>query len=95
MRAATRSARLWSDADWEWLHRAAPRTPVSGFKPESAGGNNWKYRTMFEELPLPLDWPVYVSHAEAAAYARWAGKELPSEAEWHRAAHGDAKWPRA
>ena len=43
---------------------------------------------MFDELPLPLDWPVYVSHAEASAYARWQGKALPTEAQWHRAAHG-------
>ena len=43
---------------------------------------------MFEELPLPLDWPVYVSHAEAAAYARSAGKSLPTEAQFHRAAYG-------
>jgi formylglycine-generating enzyme required for sulfatase activity len=43
---------------------------------------------MFEEIPLPLDWPVYVSHAEAAAYARWVGKELPTEAQFHRAAYG-------
>jgi formylglycine-generating enzyme required for sulfatase activity len=43
---------------------------------------------MFEEVPLPLSWPVYVSHAEAAAYARWNGKKLPSEAQWHRAAYG-------
>jgi formylglycine-generating enzyme required for sulfatase activity len=43
---------------------------------------------MFDEVPLPLDWPVYVSHAEASAYARWAGKSLPTEAEWHQAAHG-------
>ena len=42
---------------------------------------------MFEELPLPLEWPVYVSHAEASAYARWAGKSLPTEAQWHRAAY--------
>ena len=43
---------------------------------------------MFEEIPLPLDWPVYVSHAEASAYARWAGKSLPTEAQWQRAASG-------
>jgi formylglycine-generating enzyme required for sulfatase activity len=43
---------------------------------------------MFGEIPLPLDWPVYVSHAEASAYARWAGKELPGEAEWQHAAYG-------
>ena len=43
---------------------------------------------MFEEIPLPLSWPVYVSHAEAAAYARWAGKRLPTEAEWQQAAYG-------
>ena len=43
---------------------------------------------MFDEIPLPLSWPVYVSHAEASAYARWAGKRLPTEAEWQRAAYG-------
>jgi formylglycine-generating enzyme required for sulfatase activity len=43
---------------------------------------------MFDEISLPLDWPVYVSHAEAAAYARWTGKSLPSEAQWHRAGYG-------
>ena len=48
----------------------------------------WLYRGMFEEVPLPLDWPVYVSHAEAMAYARWAGKSLPTEEQWHRAAYG-------
>ncbi len=48
----------------------------------------WFYRAMFEELPLPLDWPVYVTHAEAAAYARFIGKSLPTEAQFHRAAYG-------
>ena len=43
---------------------------------------------MFDEIPLPASWPVYVSHAEAAAYARWAGKRLPTEAEWQRASKG-------
>jgi len=55
---------------------------------QTSGG--WLYRGMFEEIPLPLDWPVYVSHAEASAYASWAGKALPTEPEWQRAAYGDA-----
>jgi formylglycine-generating enzyme required for sulfatase activity len=32
-----------------------------------------------------------VSHAEASAYARWARKSLPAEAQWHRAAYGTAE----
>jgi formylglycine-generating enzyme required for sulfatase activity len=31
---------------------------------------------------------VYVSHAEASAYARYVGKSLPTEAQFHRAAYG-------
>ena len=48
----------------------------------------WMWRGMFEHIPLPLDWPVYVSHEEATAYAAWRGARLPSEAEFHRAAYG-------
>jgi formylglycine-generating enzyme required for sulfatase activity len=48
----------------------------------------WFWRGMFELIPLPLDWPVWVSHDEATAYARWRGQRVPSEAEYHRAAFG-------
>lgn len=48
----------------------------------------WFWRGMFEMVPLPLDWPVWVTHDEAAAYARWRGGRLPSEAEYGRAALG-------
>lgn len=48
----------------------------------------WHRRGMFELQPLPLDAPVYVTHDEAAAYAAWRGKRLPSEGEYHRAAFG-------
>jgi formylglycine-generating enzyme required for sulfatase activity len=48
----------------------------------------WFLRGVFEELPLPLSWPVYVSHRQAQAYADWAGLRLPTEAEYHRAAFG-------
>ncbi len=51
-------------------------------------GGMWFWRAMFDLIPLPLDWPVYVSHDEADAYARWKGKRLPTEAEYHRAAFG-------
>jgi formylglycine-generating enzyme required for sulfatase activity len=43
---------------------------------------------MFELMPLPLDWPVYVTYDEGAAYARATGKRVPTEAEYHRAAFG-------
>ncbi len=46
------------------------------------------YRGMFEEIPLPLDWPVYVTQQQAAAYAKWMGKSLPTEEQFHRAAYG-------
>jgi formylglycine-generating enzyme required for sulfatase activity len=49
-------------------------------------GGQWFYRGMFQETPLPLDWPVYVTQREAQAYAGWRGMRLPSEAEFHRAA---------
>jgi formylglycine-generating enzyme required for sulfatase activity len=50
--------------------------------------DEWFYRAMFDHLPLAqaANWPVYVSLAEARAFARWRGKRLPSEAEFHRAA---------
>ena len=48
----------------------------------------WYWRGMWGEVPLPLDWPVYVTHEEACAFAAWTGKRLPTEAEFHRAAYG-------
>ena len=73
---------FWSPSDWEWKSAQKITHPVF-WRQE---GGRWLLRTMFDEIPLPSDWPVYVSHAEADAYARWAGKSLPTEAQWHRAA---------
>lgn len=48
----------------------------------------WWLRTVFQEVPLPLSWPVYVTHRQAQAYADWVGMALPTEAQFHRAAYG-------
>jgi len=77
---------LWSDADWEWKSAGDISCPVFWRQEDGA----WLYRAMFDEIPLPLEWPVYVSHAEASAYARWVGKALPTEEQWHRAAYGSS-----
>jgi iron(II)-dependent oxidoreductase len=80
-----------NNEDWNWKSAQGISHPAFWRRE----GNQWLYRTMFDDVPLPLDWPVYVSQAEAKAYARWAGKSLPTEAEWQRAScsteHGDER----
>lgn len=78
------NAAYWTKDDWIWRSTQDIRHPAFW----KLVDKRWLYRTMFDEIPLPLDWPVYVSQAEASAYARWAGKSLPTEAQWHRAAYG-------
>lgn len=70
----------------DWLRFVNAGGPVPAFWVERDG--EFFLRGVFEELPLPRSWPVYVSHDQAAAYAAWSGVRLPSEAEFHRAAYG-------
>lgn len=53
-------------------------------------GGEWQYRGMFQQVPLPLDAPVYLTKTEAEEYARWRGMRLPTEAEFQRAASSAA-----
>jgi ergothioneine biosynthesis protein EgtB len=75
---------LWSDEAWAWLQADRIEHPTFWLR----RGNEWLWHGMFDDLPLPPAWPVYVSQAEAEAYARWKGRRLPTEAEYHRAAYG-------
>ena len=75
---------FWSERGWRWRGAQEIEHPLHWVR----RSEQWFYRTLFEEIPLPGDSPVYVAYEEAAAFARWAGKRLPSEAEFHRAAYG-------
>jgi len=85
-------SRYWRPQDWEWKRQQRLEHPQYWLPRSSSVATDpdtqWEYRSTFGVIPLPPSWPVYVSHAEASAYARWAGKKLPTEAQWHRAAYG-------
>ena len=82
---------LWTPEDWRWVRTALIDHPFF-WTPRNG---EWYWRGLFEDLLLPPGWPVYVTHAEASAYARWRGKRLPTEAEFHRAAYGTSGKERA
>jgi formylglycine-generating enzyme required for sulfatase activity len=70
----------------EWLAYVREGGPVPPFWIERDG--SYALRTMFEERPMMHTWPVYVTQAQASAYAAWRGGRLMTEAEYHRAAFG-------
>jgi len=78
---------LWSAEDWKWKNASGVAHPPFWLR----HGAEWRIRAAFAEIPLAPAWPAYVSHAEASAYARWAGKKLPTEAQWHRMAYGTVR----
>ncbi|HUA01620.1 MAG TPA: SUMF1/EgtB/PvdO family nonheme iron enzyme [Candidatus Aquilonibacter sp.] len=86
------NAKYWKPEDWEWRCSKRLEHPYFWIRRSGSAATDpntrWDYTGMFGAIPLPPSWPVYVSHAEAAAFARWAGRRLPTEAQWHRAAYG-------
>jgi ergothioneine biosynthesis protein EgtB len=87
---AYRRRELWSDEDWSWLSKRGHTCPVFW----KYDGGKWWFRAMFEWMPLHLDWPAWVSKVEADAFAKWKKADLPTEAEFHRAAYGTADGDR-
>jgi len=78
-----RRPELWLSDGWNTINTQHWQAPLYWHRE----GSDWQQFSLSGMQPLNLQEPVaHLSYFEADAYARWAGKRLPTEAEWEHAA---------
>lgn len=77
---------FWNEEGKRFLEAREAKYPVFWVKQEDG---NFNYRTMLEEISMPLNWPVDVNYLEAKAFCAWKSQKekknyrLLTEAEWY------------
>lgn len=78
-----KNSEYWNAESWDWKQLYNVQHPKFWIPCQ----DGYRYRATFDEIDLPLDWPVEVNYYEAIAFCRYKGSQirLMNEAEWNQA----------